>query len=473
MAGLHAPTTGADFWHLANGAVIRRNGLGGLATYLARPGAALDKRSWLFDLGLYLLYRGWGVVGLEVGGALAGAVMGLVLLLAIRLDGRAHPLGVVVAGGLGALALAAVLTDLAAAMLALLAAALLLALAGLSRRGLWGPGALVALLVVWTNTQADALLVVLIIWGWLVFAHWDASRPGRPPAPSWWLVPITGLAVLLSPQGLGTLVDLPLSLGMRGESPLLAAWSSIDFHPWSARVAELTGMLLLLSYWVAGPRLRRADAYLGLATAALALLWSNYLPWFLVVAVAQSSWYLSGFALATESPLRGPAQQQPGRSGTGGWVRAAALVPIVVMLAAGGLGAVAAGRGGGARGQTAEELPVAAAQWLADHPNRDRWFTTPAFGDYLSARFPSGHHLLCLDDPLPLAGRALSQCQALTVLNVGSMAELQSLRAGLAVLPRAAPQTAFLLAEGWEIRYRDSTTVVLAPRILSALSSTI
>jgi hypothetical protein len=50
------------------------------------------------------------------------------------------------------------------------------------------------------------------------------------------------------------------------------------------------------------------------------------------------------------------------------------------------------------------------------------------------------------------------------VLNAGAMAMLRSLRARLAVLPRAAPAAAFLLAQGWEIRYRDSTTVILAPR---------
>lgn len=465
-AGLHAPSSGADFWHVADGALLRRDGLGATASYLFRSGVVLDTRSWLFDLGLFLIYKDWGVAGLEVAGAIAGAVLGLLLLQATRSDGRAHPALVVVAGGLGLAALAAVLTDLPSLALALLAALLLLTLAGIERRGIWGAGALGALVVVWTNTQADAFLAVLVIWGWLGFAHWDASRPGRPPAPSWWLVPITGLALLLSPRGLGTFADLPLSLGMSGEHPLLAAWSSIDFHPWSARLAELTGMLLLLAYWVAGPRLRRADAYLGLVTAALALLWSNYLPWFLVVALAQSSWYLSVPGLARAGGSLGVVGGAPERAAAGGWVRAASAIPVVVALGALSLGSVTAAHGGGARGQTAADLPVSAAQWLADHPAPGGWFTTPSFGDYLSARFPTGHHLLCLDDPLPLAGRPLTQCQALTVLNAGALGQLGALGARLAVLPRTAPQSAFLLAEGWEIRYRDPTSVILAPRNL-------
>jgi hypothetical protein len=464
-AGLHAPTSGVDFWHLANAELIWRHGLGGVARYLARPGTTLDLRSWLADLLLLLIYEVGGLGGLQVAGAVAGAAVGLVVLLAIRFDGRAHPLAVVVAGGLGMLALAPVLTDFPAEVLALLAAALLLALASVSRGSRWGVGFLVVLVVVWTNTQADAFLAVLVIWGWLILAHWDAAHPGRPAAPSWWVIPLTAAAVLLSPRGIGTITDLPLSLGMRGESPLLAAWSSIDFHPWSARLAELAGLLLLFSYWVAGSRLRRADAYLGLVTATMALLWTNYLPWFLVVAVVQTSGYLSEGLLARPG---GPAVGAPqsSRLPIARRVLAASAIPLVLTLVLLAYGIGAAGRDGGVEARTSAQLPVQAASWLKAHPTGGAWFTTPSFGDYLSARFPSGGHLLCVDDPLPLAGTPLGQCQELTVLNAGAMAILRSLHAELAVLPRSAAQATFLLAQGWGIRYRDATTVILAPRHL-------
>jgi hypothetical protein len=464
-AGLHAPTSGVDFWHLANAELIWRHGLGEMARYLAHSGAKLDLRSWLADLLLLLVYKVGGLGGLQAAGAVAGAAVGLVLLLAIRSNGRAHPLAVVVAGGLGMLALAPVLTELPAELLALLAAALILALTSVRSGSRWGAGFLVVLVVVWTNTQADAFLAVLVIWGWLILAHWDSARQGRPAAPSWWLIPLTAVAVLLSPRGIGTITDLPLSLGMRGESPFLAAWSSIDFHPWSARLAELAGLLLLFSYWVAGSRLRRADAYLGLATATMALLWTNYLPWFLVVAAVQTSWYLSEVLLGEPDGSAFAGPQPPGRP-IAGRIRAASAIPLVltVLLLAYGIGA--AGRDGGVQGRTSAQLPVQAASWLRAHPTGGAWFTTPRFGDYLSARFPSGAHLLCVDDPLPLAGTPLGQCQELTVLNAGALAVLRKLDARLAVLPRSAPQATFLLAQGWEIRYRDATTVILAPRHL-------
>jgi hypothetical protein len=464
-AGLHAPASGIDFWHLANAELIWRHGLAGMAHYLARPRAPLDLRSWMADLLLLLIYKEGGLSGLQAAGAVGGAAVGLALLAAIRFDRRAHPLAVIVAGGLGMLALAPVLTDLPAAVLAFLAGVLLLALTAVGRRRRWGVALLVLLMVVWTNTQADAFLAVLVIWGWLVFAHWDAARPGRPAAPSWWLIPLTGAAVLLSPRGIGTISDLPLSLGMRGESPLLAAWSSIDFHPWSARLAELAGLLLLFACWVAGSRLRRADAYLGLVTATMALLWTNYLPWFLVVAAAQTSWYLSEALVARAGGAAAGSRHELARP-PGQCIRAAAAIPLVLALAVLGYGITAAGRDGGVGARTSAQLPVRATGWLMAHPVGGAWFTTRNFGDYLSARFPSGGHLLCVDDPLPMEGAPLGQCQELTVLNAGAMAMVRKLGTRLAVLPRSAPQATFLLAQGWEIRYRDATTVILAPRHL-------
>lgn len=460
-AGLHAPASGVDFWHLANAELIWRHGLTGMVQYLARSHAPLDLRSWLADLLLLLIYKEGGLAGLQTAGAVAGAAVGLALLAAIRFDGRAHPLAVVVAGCLGMLALAPVLTDLPAEVLALLAGVLLLVLTAVGRRSRWGAALLVLLLVVWANTQADAFLAVLVIWGWLVFAHWDAAHSGRPAAPSWWLIPLTGVAVLLSPRGIGTITDLPLSLGMRGESPLVAAWSSIDFHPWSARLAELAGLLLMFAYWVAGSRLRRADAYLGLVTAAMALLWTNYLPWFLVVAAAQTSWYLS-----EALPARAGGAAVGSRHKLGRYLRAASAIPMVFALVALAYGLALAGRDGGVEARTSAQLPVQATGWLQGHPVAGAWLTTRNFGDYLSARFPSGGHLLCVDDPLPMAGTPLAQCQELTVLNAGSMAIVGKLGTRLAVLPRSAPQATFLRAQGWEIRYRDATTVILAPRHL-------
>ncbi|MGH7667831.1 MAG: hypothetical protein ACREN1_11095 [Candidatus Dormibacteria bacterium] len=461
-AGLHSPTSGAWFWHLADGEVIRAHGIGAGSAYLALHGAPLDLRAWVTDLGIYLIFQGGGPTGLAVASGLAGALLGLLLLLAIRRRPAALPLALVLAGGLGLGALGPALTDLPAELLALLAVLLLLALGATEGEGWWGEMAVLLVVLAWANLQADAAVAVLVVWGWVVVAHWEAGRPERARPPSWWLLPLCLVALCLSPQGLGAITALPLSLGMGGEHPLLAGWSSIDFHPWSARWAELSGLLLVLAYWLAGKRLRRTDAYLGLISAILALLWSSYLPWFLVVALVQSSWYLSlawrdHGGSGEPRPITGANRRA---AGAGAGIPVLAVVGVLLMS-----GSSVAGSGGpGAK--LAARLPVRASSWLSTHPAPGAWLTTPQFGDYLSARFPSGGHVLCADDSLPLQGRPLASCERLTVLNRGAMATLRRLRARLAVLPRAAPAATFLLAEGWQIRYRDSTTVILAPRKL-------
>jgi hypothetical protein len=89
------------------------------------------------------------------------------------------------------------------------------------------------------------------------------------------------------------------------------------------------------------------------------------------------------------------------------------------------------------------------------------WYTTPDFGDYLAATDPTGHRLACTTEPVADGPRLMADCERLAVLNPGALSVLRSLRARVAVLPVAAPEVAFLRAEGWAIRYRDSTTVVL------------
>ncbi|MGH7609354.1 MAG: hypothetical protein ACREOD_05345 [Candidatus Dormibacteria bacterium] len=465
-AGLHSPTTGGDFWHLANAEVISRLGLGAPAAYLTHGGAALDLRSWLSDLLLLGIDRAGGLPGLAAAGAVLGSLLGLAMAALMRRGRFAHPLLALLAGGLALLALRAALPDWPSEVLALLALGLLACLAAIQRGSRWGSWAVVGLLVLWSNSQADAAVAMLVVWVWLALARQDAGRQGQP-RPSWWLVPLTLLAVLASPRGLGTLWDLRLSLGMGNEYPLLASWSSLDFHLWGTRLAELCGLLLLGGYWLAGSRLARADAFLGLLTAALTLVWANYLPWFLVVAGVQGAICLA----AGLDRLPAPSPSLACRSGlrrrlTGLRGPLAVGLPALLGVALLAVGVAGARAGGGPGPAARAQLPVQAATWLADHRVGGTWYAPPLFGDYLAWRFPAGRHLTCLDDPVPLAGRGLQRCTDLAILNSGAMTVLGRLRVSLAVVPPAAPQAAFLLEEGWKIRYRDSATLILSPRNL-------
>lgn len=450
-AGLHLPTSGDSFVHIAAGRVIESRGFGGASSFMAGARSPLDLRSWLLDLGLAHLYS-WGGIGLlEIMAAVMGAATGALLLLAVRLAGRAHPVMAVVGLALGLAALDPAITSLPAGVMALLGAGLLASLVALRGGRRWAPWVLLGVILLWAQT--DSFVVVVAPLTAVVVVLTD-RRAGMPPP---WLL-AAGVVVVscVNPQGPWIYSLLPYSLGMSGESPLLPLFGSPDFHPWGARLSELTALALLLGYLLAGPRAGRAWGLLALATAVMTLIWSAYLPLFLVVAAVQAAALLSWWAAEVCASHPGG-----GRLAQPGGLLAAAAVPAVLSLALLGHSAHQAEISGGPQGQLARLLPVAATSWLRTQPLAGAWYTTPDFGDYLAAADPNRGRLVCTTDPVADGPARMAACEQLAVLNQGALEVLGHLRARVAVLPEAAPEVAFLRAEGWAIRYRDATTVVL------------
>ncbi|MHB1500587.1 MAG: hypothetical protein ACYCYK_05385 [Candidatus Dormibacteria bacterium] len=457
-AGLHLPTSGDSFVHIATGRILEARGFLGSSSFMAGPGSPLDLRSWLLDLGLAHLYSLGGVAALEVLAALIGAATGALVLLAIRLAGRAHPVMVMICLGLALAALDPAITSLPAAVMALLAAGSLVCLMALGRGERWAPWALLAVVVTWA--QVDSFLVVVAPLLALTLLFFERRRGNPRP----WLLALGVVAAsCLNPQGPLIYSGIPYSLGMLGEHPLLPLFSSPDFHPWGARLSELTALALLLGYLVAGKGAGRWQGLLAMATAVMALVWSAYMPLFLVVAATQSAILLSHFAhrLATDHP----GQEKSTISQRS--LLLAACLPVLLTVALLGRAALQAEGSGGPNGQLASLLPVAARAWLQAHPGPGVWYTTTDFGDYLAAADPLGGRLVCTSDPVADGGARMVACQELAVLNQGALQVLGRLGARTAVLPVAAPEVAFLEAEGWGIRYRDAVTVVLTapPRV--------
>jgi hypothetical protein len=454
-AALHLPA-GDTFAEIATGKLIMAKGLGATSSFMAGTSTPLDLRSWLLDLGLAELYRTGGVSHLEAVGAVAGAALGGLSLLAIWRARVSHPLAAILVTGIALLALAPLLISLPTDLSAILAVLLVICLQGVREGKGWSAAGLLLLMVAWANLQPLAVVVAPLLLVALALALSDRRRGRTAAGPAGWLLPAVLLAVCINPRGPLIYSQLPLSLGQGGESPLLSGWSSINFHPLTARMAELAGFLLIFGYAVAGSRLRRQDTYLGLVFAVMSLLWSIYLPLFLVIAAVQGSEHLGGWL--------GQNQSRVGSNrGIPSWALAAALVPALIGLALVARSGLQAERMGGPSQQLSRQLPVAAASWLEAHPSTGGWYTTPAFGDYLATRTPFGQRLVCTSDPVATGAIRLADCEELAVLNQGALSVLERLRVGLAVLPPAAPEVAFLKAEGWRIRYRGEAALVLSP----------
>ena len=431
------PPAAPDYLQLAIGAeVLRRAG----ASFMAVPSGGLDLRSWLaalLSLGFHHLAGAAGLVGLTV---LLGSAFGLVLAVS-GWRANAHPLAVALGGGLALAALSQLPATTSTYWLALLGGTALVLLAEFRRGRHWALAALVGLCLTWANLQSAAVLVPPSL---LLIAAADRFGPQPRGDPLPWLVaPAAAVAVMVNPLGPGIYSALPLSLGQGGEHPLLALWSSPNFHPWSMRVVELAALLLLAAYLLAGRRLGSGGALIGLLAAAASLLWSFYLP--LLVAVIGIQ--VPPLLLAVPLP--------PGR-GTAS--RVAALALALPLLAAAGLGVSAARLG---RGAAAGVPPPSAVAFLRTAGGV--WYSTPELGDYLAADFPAGRRLMCVTDQVVAGEGRLAACYRLSQLTSGTLGLLSAARVRLAVLPPANPGVAFLRAEGWRTRYRDRLVVVLTP----------
>ncbi len=459
-AGLQLPTGGDTFVHIATAQSLGATGFGGFSAFMTGGASALDLRSWLLDLWLSSIYAAGGVGLLELFGALLGAGTGLLMVLAVRLHGRAHPVMVLVGLGLTLAALGPAAPATPALVLAGLTACLMVCLAGIGEGRSWAGYSLILLIALWANVNSSVLLVVPIV---VVFLLLDRRQKGDTTARV--LLPLLVVAAsLANPRGPAIYAGLPYSLGMFGEHPLLAAWSSPDFHPWGARLSELTALALLLGYLVAHRQGRVGWGYLALTSAVMALLWSSYLPLFLVVAGVQSASLLSEWASAAAE--RAPIVTAPHSARRGLLLVAAA--PALLSVGLLGLSSAHSLARGGPAQQLARQLPVAASTWLTTHRLAGSWYTTPDFGDYLAARFTNLRELVCTSDPVADGQQRMLACQRMAALNKGALGVLRSLGARAAVLPAAAPAVAFLTAQGWVVRYRDSTTVVLTAFLSSS-----
>ncbi len=435
-AGWRQPAA-PDYLQLAIGQeVMRRGG----ASFMAAPSGGLDLRSWLaalLTLAFHHLAGAAGLVGLTV---LLGSAFGLVLAVS-GWRANAHPLALALGGGVALAALSQLPATTSTYWLALLGATALLLLAEFRRGRRWALAAVVGLCLLWANLESAAVLVPPAL---LLIAAAERFGPqARGARLPWLLAPSAAVAVMVNPLGPGIYSALTLSLGQGGEHPLLALWSSPNFHPWSMRVVELAALLLLAAYLLAGRRLGSGDALIGLLAASASLLWSFYLP--LLVAV-----------IGIQVPVLLQLAPLPVRRATAS--RAAVLALALPLLAAAGLGVSAVRLGGRA---AAGAPPPTALAFLRTEAGV--WYSTPELGDYLAADFPAGRRLLCVTDQVAAGGARMAACYRLAQLTSGTLGLLSSAQVRLAVLPPSNPGVAFLHAEGWRTRYRDQLVVVLTP----------
>lgn len=396
---------GDVWWHiragreiLASGAIPRTD-----TWSLVTPGAAWTSQDWLSNVVLAAL-DGLGPVGHTMASLLYSAlvVIALVLLwLALSVRGSTGWLGRIVWLATGLTVAGPTLGVRVQVVDLLFAAATLLVLwhylAHRRRRWLI---ALPLLAMAWANLHAGWVVLFLLGGAVLAGEFLDALAgrrlPGQAPPlagrDAGWLL-AAGLAslaaVALNPNG-AALYAYPLTTSLiAAHRDYLAEWSPPD-------IALLPGQLLagflvlgvLPALALGARRARCGDLLVLLGLTLMAVSAARFLL-LIPLAAAVSSLLLdpilaeSRFGRRLARPLRSLAR--PARTAGLGLLNA---LLCAAVLAAGALVAAARVSPAAQARSIAEHMPVAAVDWLLDHPSGRRPFNTYSWGGYLGYRRP-------------------------------------------------------------------------------------
>lgn len=375
------------WWHTLTGELITQNhGLvrSDLYTYTV-AGTPWTDHEYGSQVLFYLLTRAGGLLAVSLFFAAVVLVGFWVVLARIRATGGADP---VVAGASLILGAAAGFFMWSAAPqmfdFLFIAVELLLIerfLAGHTRM-LWF---LPLLVLVWANLHGGFLVGLLILVVLMVALAVQWALKGRDAGERMLLGRTTlvtagsVVASFITPWGPSLFVYVWRTLFSPEQPTFIAEWQSPDFHD-----IKMLGFLLMLVVLLVGFALRRPrlfDALLVIAAAALALRSVRFTIVFAVVATPIVAWQWSTALWAVRDRLAPRLRGVTSRDVTFGLGLLAAVVAVAGVAAAGLT----------LRNQTAStraNFPVAAADWLAAHPDVGaRVFNQYDWGGYLADRF--------------------------------------------------------------------------------------
>ena len=475
MGGFVGSIGDPDFWwHIRTGRWILDNGrlpAHDLFTYTV-PGHVWTDHEYLTEVLMWLAFKSTGFAGLSVGFGLI-TWFGFLLLLRTRYSGSARPPFMI--SGLGlvlALIAGAPIWGPRAQMITFALACLELFwlaayLSGRSRAITWFP----LVMVVWANLHGGwviglgflGLALTSEILRWLL--------GGRPAAAAVHcrrlgvILALSLLAVMATPHGLSIYLYPFQTQGSAAQQKLIVEWFSPNFHDNQLHAYE--AMLLLL---IVGMVARRPSLYQLLLSLSV------------IVLSLQSVRHIALFVAATTPVLidtysaiwRGLAASRPRLQARVDRFRTAPPAPLAAVTVAALLviaGATSLRIGADLARQTrlnAENYPVAAADWLAAHPEiGTRMYNQYGWGGYLAYRFyPDPHRRVFIFGEAALMGDALLQrYQDVQTLRPDWQTVLESNLVDYVVYNRGEALSNVLLTQpGWAVAFDGDPVAIIFVR---------
>ncbi len=460
FAAVTSPEADPDFWwHVRIGEWMLQNGLprNDIFTYTASAHTWTD-HEWLTEVLMAWIYTHGGMAAISIAFGLITWTGLWLILRAARADRQPYILV-----GLGmalAVAAASPIWGPRAQMITFLFVCIELYwlrtyLEGRSRMINWLP----LLVVLWVNLHGGFVIgfgflaVAIAAEGirWLLYRHDLAARAHVKR-----LAIIGGvclLAALVNPYGPAIYPWVLKTVGSPAQERLIVEWFSPDFHRNDLKVFEAMIMLVFAGFTLRRPSLY--DFLLSLAVLALALQSVRNVALFVAATtpILINTWSAVWREQADRRGWRlGNIPQRPLLAGTTGLALA--------VIAAATAGQVA-GHLAQQRSLTRQEYPVAAADWMAAHPDQvgTRMFNQYGWGGYLAYRFyPDPARRVFIFGEAELMGDDLLQrYQDVAALRAGWVQTLDDYRVDYVVFNRDAALTDVLATEpGWKLAYEDS-----------------
>ncbi len=315
------------------------------------------------------------------------------------------------------------------------------------------------LMLIWANTHGAFIAGFVIGAAFFVEALWTdlRQRPFRLSPLSRTLLIGGGLALaasLINPAGVGvwkTAFDFLSSRYLVGHTQeyLPPNFQQVAFYPFL--------LMIGLSVWLVGSgrvRLPLAQRLLLAGWTAMGLVSARNIPLYAVVAVP-----ILSQALTEEVRRRGWEKIETALAAVEAQLRGAVWIPLSVAALILSLALIPA-LGERSRFE-AQVFPVAAVNWIEQHPQDGRMFNYFPWGGYLLYRlYP--HYRVFIDGQTDFYGEALTrEYETVISLAPGWEQTLARYQVDWVIIPAGQPLRAGLAAAGWQEIYRDETAVIL------------
>ncbi len=474
LMAARTPLDGDMWWHLRAGQVtlLQRAPLMEDVFSFTRAGQGWINHSWLAQVGMASLFSCLGFPGLCLG--VAFLAVGSLFFVLLQMDGPAILKAfLVIFGGVVAAPVWSPRPQTISLLLMAIIGYVLYLYKWRQINHLW---LLPLIMAVWSNLHGGYPLGFLLLGCMLAgeaLNHGLGFSGERVLSRKEWLgllgwSGISGLAVLLNPNGFNTWLIPFQTVNVGVLQNLIAEWASPDFHELAQQPLLWLVFATLASIGLSGRQLDGTDLLAVCGFGMMAFISKRHFGPFALAALPVLSRHLWPALQAWRERVNLPAQlmaaiqsRQAKEMINRSFLQRATnllVAGIFALLAAGKV--VAVSHPAAMTGYLAQVYPVEAVAWLDEHPPNGNLLNEYNWGGYLIWSLPEIP--VFVDGRTDLFGdEILGQWLQMVQGADGWQTTLEGWEVQTVILQADRPLVGLLQQNGWEVQYRDAQAIIL------------